>query len=97
MDITKEILKRATVQGFAEYLLYGSAIEGKRNETNYNKKLEKAYNEQEEILRIHNSKSVSELVDASNNMASEVAEVYTAIGLQAGLMIAYELFKHIRK
>ena len=29
MDITKEILRRATIQGITEYLLYGSAIRGK--------------------------------------------------------------------
>lgn len=31
MDITKEILRRATIQGITEYLLYGSAIEAKYN------------------------------------------------------------------
>ena len=43
MDITKEILRRATIDGITEYLLYGSAIEAKRTETDYNKKLEESY------------------------------------------------------
>ena len=30
MDITKEILRRATIDGITEYLLYGSAIETKQ-------------------------------------------------------------------
>ena len=32
MDITKTILKRATIQGLADYLIYGTAIESKRQE-----------------------------------------------------------------
>ena len=36
MDITKEILRRATIQGSTEYLLYGSAIEAKQTELDYN-------------------------------------------------------------
>ena len=41
MDITKEILRRATIDGITEYLLYGLAIEAIRTERQtYNKKLE---------------------------------------------------------
>ena len=63
MDITKEILRRATIQG---------------------------------IKRTWN-KTVSELIDSANEMASEVSEVYTALGLQAGMKIMQELLKGMNK
>lgn len=97
MDITKEILKRATIQGITEYLLYGSAIEARQTEKDYNKKLEKCYSKNEEILREHEQKTFSELVDSANEMASDVSEVYTALGLQAGMKIMQELLKGIEK
>ena len=68
MDITKEILRRATIQGITEYLLYGSAIEAKQTE-----------------------------LDSANEMASEVSEVYTALGLQAGMKIMQELLKGMNR
>ena len=95
MDITKEILRRATIQGITEYLLYGSAIEAKQTELDYNKKLEESYSKNEEVLREHGNKTVSELIDSANEMASEVSEVYTALGLQAGMKIMQELLKGI--
>ena len=96
MDITKEILRRATIQGITEYLLYGSAIEAKQPELDYNKKLEESYSKNEEVLREHENKTVSELIDSANEMASEVSEVYTALGLQAGMKIMQELLKKQR-
>ena len=93
MDITKEILKRATIEGITEYLLYGSAIEAKQKETDYNKKLEDSYEKNEDVLREHENKTFSELVDSANEMASDVSEVYTALGLQAGMKIMQELLK----
>ena len=93
MDITKEILRRATIQGITEYLLYGSAIEAKQTEPDYNKKLEESYSKNEDVLREHESKTFSELVDSANEMASDVSEVYTALGLQAGMKIMQELLK----
>lgn len=97
MDITKEILRRATIQGITEYLLYGSAIEAKQTELDYNKKLEESYSKNEEVLREHGNKTVSELIDSANEMASEVSEVYTALGLQAGMKIMQELLKGMNK
>ncbi|CDC07492.1 putative uncharacterized protein [Lachnospiraceae bacterium CAG:364] len=95
MKITKEILKRATIQGMSEYLLYGSAIEGRKQETDYDVKLEKAYRKYEEKLKEHQKKSSTELMDSANDMVSEVAEVYTAIGLEAGIKLMLEVLKHV--
>lgn len=94
MDITKEILRRATIQGITEYLLYGSAIEAKQTELDYNKKLEESYSKNEEVLREHENKTV---IDSANEMASEVSEVYTALGLQAGMKIMQELLKGMNR
>ena len=47
MNITKDIFRRATLQGLADYLIYGSAIESFFPEKDYDKKLEKAYKEYE--------------------------------------------------
>ena len=54
MNITKDIFKRATLQGLADYLIYGSAIESFYPEKDYNTKLEKAYKEYEENLKTQN-------------------------------------------
>ena len=97
MDMTKEILRRATKQGITEYLLYGSAIKAKQTEPDYNKKLEESYSKNEDVLREHESKTFSELVDSANEMASDVSEVYTALGLQAGMKIMQELLKGMNR
>ena len=99
MDITNTILKRATIQGLADYLIYGTAIESKRQEkqVDYDERLEKAYAEYEKNLKLYTEKSISELIDSANDMASEVAEVYTAIGLQAGILIVCDLIQHMKK
>ena len=98
MDITKTILKRATIQGLADSLIYGTAIESKRQEkqVDYDERLEKAYAEYEKNLKLYTEKSISELIDSANDMASEVAEVYTAIGLQAGILIVCDLIQITR-
>lgn len=95
MNITKNILKRATIQGMTEYLLYGSAIEGREQETDYDAKLENAYRKYEEKLKEHQKQSSTELMDSANAMASEMAEVYTAIGLEAGIKLMLEVLKSV--
>lgn len=49
------------------------------------------------VLREHGNKTVSELIDSANEMASEVSEVYTALGLQVGMKIMQELLKGMNK
>ena len=78
-------------------MLYGSAIEAKQTEPDYNKKLEESYSKNEDVLREHESKTFSELVDSANEMASDVSEVYTALGLQAGMKIMQELLKGMNR
>ena len=95
MNITKNILKRATIQGMREYLLYGSAIEGREQETDYDAKLENAYRKYEEKLKEYQKQSSTELMDSANAMASEISEVYTSIGLEAGIKLMLEVLKSV--
>ena len=43
--------------------------------------------------RIHSSP----FVDLANNLTSEVAEAYTAIGLKAGFLILFDILKELEK
>ena len=79
MNITKEILKRATVQGLADYLLYGEGTPTPCNNPD---------------LKALDTNSIQLILDISNNLASEVAEVYTALGLKAGFLIALDLLQN---
>ena len=92
MNITKEILKRATVQGLADYLLYGEGTSTSCN--NPDLKLEKAFEDYEKQLKELDTNSIQLILDISNNLASEVAEVYTALGLKAGFLIALDLLQN---
>lgn len=78
MDITKTILKRATIQGLADYLLYGNAIESKHKEkqVDYDERLEKAYAEYEKNLKLYTEKSISELMDSANDMAVSLSKLH---------------------
>ncbi len=97
MNITKDIFRRATLQGLADYLIYGSAIESLFPEKDYDKKLEKAYKEYEENLKTQNIESIQPFIDLANNLTSEVAEAYTAIGLKAGFLILFDILKELEK
>lgn len=97
MNITKDIFRRATLQGLADYLIYGSAIESFFPEKDYDKKLEKAYKEYEDNLKTQNIESIQPFIDLANNLTSEVAEAYTAIGLKAGFLILFDILKELEK
>ena len=93
----KGYFRRATLQGLADYLIYGSAIESFFPEKDYDKKLEKAYKEYEENLKTQNIESIQPFIDLANNLTSEVAEAYTAIGLKAGFLILFDILKELEK
>ena len=63
----------------------------------YDKKLEKAYKEYEENLKTQDIESIQPFIDLANNLTSEVAEAYTAIGLKAGFLILFDILKELEK
>lgn len=93
MNITKGIIKHATIQGIAEYLLYGDSIQSSYLESNDDLKLEKAFTEYEEQLKMLEVDCIPSILDMSNNLASEIAEVYITIGLKAGMQILIDLLR----
>lgn len=95
MNITKEILKRATLQGVADYLLYGDSIQSSFSENNDDLKLDKAFTEYEEQLKMLEIDCIQNILDISNNLASEIAEVYITIGFKAGIKIALDLLRNM--
>lgn len=95
MKIASEIFEKATIRGFADYLLFGLAPEPDRRD--YKARLDETYEEFEKIAFQHNPNRSSDLLSAANDMACENACVYLEIGIQTGLLLIADMFKNIYK
>lgn len=85
MDFTKEIFKRATIRGVADYLLYGLSPE--EDNRSYEERLDDTYLEYEKLALQCDKDKQFELLNLANAMASESASVYAEIGIQAGILL----------
>lgn len=93
MDFTKEIFKRATIRGVADYLLYGLSPE--EDNRSYEERLDDAYLEYEKLALQCDKDKQFELLNLANAMASESASVYTEIGIQAGILLMKDMIQNI--
>lgn len=87
------ILDRATIRGIADYLLFG--IEPDEDDRSYEERLDEPYERFKKAVAKYDKKHNSELLDLSNEIASETASVYTEIGLQAGFLLMKDMMKNM--
>lgn len=90
---TQEIFKRATLQGVADYVLKGQTIE--QENQSYETRLDNAYYKYEATARTYAEEKASKLIDSANEMASVTADVYTEIGIQAGILLIQDFLRNI--
>lgn len=93
MDFTKEIFKRATIRGVADYLLYGLGQE--EDDRSYEEGLDDSYLEYEKLALQCDKDKQFELLNLANAMASESASVYAEIGIQAGILLMKDMIQNI--
>ena len=93
MDFTKEIFKRATIRGVADYLLYGLGQE--EDDRSYEERLDDSYLEYEKLALQCDKDKQFELLNLANAMASESASVYAEIGIQAGILLMKDMIQNI--
>lgn len=93
MAYINEIFEKATVRGFADYLLFG--LKPKEEYRDYEERLEEPYKRFEKILAQYDKEEYSELLDLSNEITSETASVYMEIGLQVGVLLMKDMYKNI--
>lgn len=91
MGYIKGIFERATIQGIADYLLFGSGPE--RDERSYEERLDEPYRRFAKAVAKYDKNPSSELLDLSNEVTSETAAVYMEIGLQIGFLLAQDMIK----
>lgn len=89
------IIERATIQGIADYLLFGSGPE--RDERSYEERLDEPYRRFAEAVAKYDKNPSSELLDLSNEVTSETATVYMEIGLQVGFLLAQDIIKNLSR
>lgn len=87
------IFDRATIRGIADYLLFG--IEPDEDDRSYEERLDEPYERFKKAVAKYDKKHNSELLDLSNEIASETASVYTEIGLQAGFFLMKDMMKNM--
>ena len=82
MNYVEKVFEQATIKGIADYLLYQEKphVEDK----GYEIRMDEAFKEFEEVAK---------LIDAVDALASELTDVYTEIGLQAGFLIMLDMMK----
>ncbi|GAA6493728.1 hypothetical protein K280104A7_32920 [Candidatus Bariatricus faecipullorum] len=93
MGYIKGIFERATIQGIADYLLFGSSPE--IDERSYEERLDEPYKRFEKAVEKYDKNPASELLDLSNEITSETASVYTEIGLQLGILLMRDIAQNI--
>lgn len=93
MKFAEKILKRATVKGIADYLLYGMVPD--RDDRSYETRLDDAELVYENVAKQYGEDGASILLSAANEMVNENASVYMELGLQAGFLIIADLFQNI--
>lgn len=95
MNYIKGIFERATIQGIADYLLFGTGPE--RDERSYEERLDEPYKRFEKAVVKYDKNPSSELLDLSNEVTSETASVYMEIGLQIGFLLAQDIIKNLNR
>ena len=77
MKVATEIFEKATVRGFADYLLFG--LKPEQDERDYKARLDDKYDEFEELALKYDSQRSSDLLSSANAMALEYGCVYLEI------------------
>lgn len=95
MGYINGIFERATIQGIADYLLFGSGPD--RDERNYEERLDEPYRRFAKAVAKYDKNPSSELLDLSNEVTSETAAVYMEIGIQIGILLMQDMFNNINK
>lgn len=95
MGYINGIFERATLQGIADYLLFGIGPE--KDERSYEERLDEPYKRFERAVAKYDKNPSSELLDLSNEVTSETAAVYMEIGLQVGFLLAQDMIKNLRR
>ncbi|MBS5082208.1 MAG: hypothetical protein E7B11_16080 [Clostridiales bacterium] len=90
-----EILEKATIQGIADYLLYG--VPPEREKRDYQSRLEESYLEYEKLALQYDSNGASELLSLANAMICDNACVYMELGLQAGILFVIDMIQNMRR
>lgn len=93
MGYIYRIFEKATIQGIADYLLFGSGPE--RDERSYEERLDEPYQRFEQAVAKYDKNPSSELLDLSNEITSETASVYTEIGLQLGILLMRDILQNL--
>lgn len=94
MKIAAEIFEKATIRGFADYLLFGLAPNP--DERDYKAHLDETYGEFEKIALKYNPNGASDLLSSANAMTCENACVYLEIGIQAGILLIADMIQNIQ-
>lgn len=95
MKFTKEIFKRASIRGLADYLLFGLAPN--EDTRDYETRLADAYDKFEKLALQCDKEKQFELLNLANAMSIEVISVYTEIGLQVGIMLMEDMAQNTGK
>lgn len=93
MNFAEKIFERATIKGIADYLLYGMIPD--RDDRSYETRLDDADLAYEKAAKQYDENGASVLLSAANELVNENANVYMELGLQAGFLLAADLFRNI--
>ncbi len=93
MKFAEKIFERSTVKGVADYLLYGMVPD--QDNRSYETRLDEADLAYEKVAKQYDEDGASMLLSAANELVNENASVYMELGLQAGFLLAADLFRNI--
>lgn len=86
-----DVFERANIQGLREYLLTGAeALE--YSSEGYEERIKKSYEEYKVVAERHGLGEGSELYDVIQQLLITYETVYMEVGLQAGLLLAKDVY-----
>lgn len=91
MKTVENVLKRATIKGVTDYLLYGENNQEEKRDCET--RLEEAYDRIEEVVHTCSNGFDNYMLDEINNLLSTWEEVYMEIGFTAALKIMMDYQK----
>lgn len=91
MSYLSDIFKRANIQQISEFLLNGGGLM-KVNHMSYGQRLAEGRKQAMKMIQTHFPNEREEMESKLLNAVSAYEDVYMEIGLQAGILLAVQIF-----
>ena len=95
MEYVKRMFDKASIQGLADYFLYGQGPEKEKRD--YDTRMKDAFEAFEKVVEQCTGERQGAIVDAANELVEEATHVYMEIGMELGLLLVEDAIHNVKK